>query len=434
VHYLQLGLYSLRRNPVLTLLMVMSIGMGVAASMTTWAVFRAVSGNPLPDKSSQLFVPQLDNWGPNDIVKNGQPPNAITYRDSTAWMQARIAPRQTALYPVRYALTPEHPGSEPFKVQGHAVYADFFAMFDVPFRYGGGWSHADDDAHAGAVVISRRLNDRIFAGSNSVGRTIHLGDHDFRIAGVLDAWNPQPRFYDVSNRSAFGEQPDIFVPFTRAIDLHTPTNGNNACKSNAAPGWHGWMQSECVWIAFWVQLPDVATQRRFRSFLEGYGAAQRQSGRFNWPAHAQLHDLQDWLDYTQVVPSETPVSLLVSAGFLLVCLVNAVGLMLAKFMKRAAEIGVRRALGAPRRAIYGQFLIEAVIIGVAGGVVGLLFTGLGMLAINMLFVRAIAQLAHMDVVLVALTLLTAIVATVLAAFYPAWRAAQVQPAWQLKSN
>jgi putative ABC transport system permease protein len=46
----------------------------------------------------------------------------------------------------------------------------------------------------------------------------------------------------------------------------------------------------------------------------------------------------------------------------------------------------------------------------------------------------VARLAHLDVSLVGLTLVVAIFATVAAAFYPAWRAAQVQPAWQLKSN
>ena len=87
-----------------------------------------------------------------------------------------------------------------------------------------------------------------------------------------------------------------------------------------------------------------------------------------------------------------------------------------------------------RANIYAQFLIEAAAVGVAGGLVGLLLTGLGVLSVGLLFEPEIARLAHLDLSLVAMTLLVAIVATVLAAFYPTWRAAQVQPAWQLKSN
>jgi putative ABC transport system permease protein len=57
-----------------------------------------------------------------------------------------------------------------------------------------------------------------------------------------------------------------------------------------------------------------------------------------------------------------------------------------------------------------------------------------MLGIGLVFEPQIARLAQLDISLVLMTLLLAIAATVLAAFYPTWRAAQVQPAWQLKSN
>jgi putative ABC transport system permease protein len=103
-------------------------------------------------------------------------------------------------------------------------------------------------------------------------------------------------------------------------------------------------------------------------------------------------------------------------------------------MRRAPEIGVRRALGASRGDIYRQFLAEAAMVGMAGGVLGLVFTAIGMLGLGMVFEPQIARLAHLDASLMLLTLLVAITATVVAAFYPTWRAAQVQPAWQLKSN
>jgi putative ABC transport system permease protein len=121
-------------------------------------------------------------------------------------------------------------------------------------------------------------------------------------------------------------------------------------------------------------------------------------------------------------------------GFLVICLVNTIGLLLAKFMRRAPEIGVRRALGASRGDIYRQFLAEAAMVGLAGGALGLLLTTIGMFGLDLVFEPQIARLAHLDASLVLLTLLVAITATVIAAFYPTWRAAQVQPAWQLKSN
>jgi putative ABC transport system permease protein len=114
--------------------------------------------------------------------------------------------------------------------------------------------------------------------------------------------------------------------------------------------------------------------------------------------------------------------------------VNTIGLLLAKFMRRASEIGVRRALGASRSAIYQQFLVEAGTVGLAGGLLGLPLTGLGMLYADLVFEPEIARLAELDVSLAILTMVVAIVATILAALYPIWRAAQVQPAWQLNDN
>jgi putative ABC transport system permease protein len=183
-----------------------------------------------------------------------------------------------------------------------------------------------------------------------------------------------------------------------------------------------------------VELQTATDVARYRDFLTAYADEQRRAGRFHWAPNVRLRDVANWLDYEHVVPSESRISLMVSLGFFAICLVNTIGLLLAKFMRRAPEIGVRRALGAPRRQIYGQFLIEAGTVGLAGGLLGLLLTAVGMLGVGLLFEADIARLAHLDLSLIATTLLVAIFATVLAAFYPAWRAAQVQPAWQLKSN
>ncbi|GGA08644.1 ABC transporter permease [Dyella caseinilytica] len=435
-YYLRLGLRSLRRNPILTALMVLAIGVGIAASMTTYAVFSAVSANPLPGKSSQLFVPTIDAWGPQGRIDGGDMPDALTYTDAMALMHDRKGVRQTAIYPLSYTVIPGDVSREPFHVDGYAAYADFFPMFQAPFVYGSGWDRGQDDAHAAVVVISNQLNQQLFGGANSVGRTLRLDDHDYQIVGVMADWNPRPRYYDVNNSDGFSDPPDFILPFTHAVDIHSDTDGNDLCRGTRGrdPGWDGWLRSGCAWVSLWVELPDSAAAQAYRSYLEGYAGEQNRAGRFHWPPDVALFDLTQWLQHEKVVPPETRMSLLLSLGFLLVCLVNTVGLLLAKFMRRAGEIGVRRALGASRREIWMQFLAEAAMVGVAGGVAGLLFTGVGMSSIGLVFDPDIARLAHMSMSLIGLTLLSAVLATVATAFYPTWRAAHVQPAWQLKSN
>ncbi|GLQ47679.1 ABC transporter ATP-binding protein [Dyella lipolytica] len=433
-YYLQLGVRSLKRNPVLTALMVMAIGFGVAASMITYSVFRAVSGNPIPDKSSQLFVPQIDNWGPQQNEK-GEPSGALSYIDAMAVMRAHQATRQTLLYPVMLSALPHDVNSIPVSINGYAVTGDFFSMFEVPFLYGNGWNANDDDRRAADVVLTEEFNQRMFGGANSVGREITLSGHDYRIVGVAKHWDPSPRFYAVWSDSAFQDPPDFYVLLNRMLDLKTDSSGRNSCRGNLTfTGWDEWLQSNCVWLMPWVELDTANDVARYHRFLEGYAADQQHVGRFAWPPNVRLRDVMAWLDQMNVVPPESRISMVVALCFFVICLVNTIGLLLAKFMRRAGEIGVRRALGATRREIYSQYLIEAAAVGLAGGGLGLLLTSIGMSGVGLLFNADIARLAHLDVSLVGLTLVVAILATVAAAFYPAWRAAQVQPAWQLKSN
>jgi putative ABC transport system permease protein len=427
-------LRSLKRNPALTTLMVVAIGFGVAASMITYSVFRAVSGNPIPDKSAQLFTPQIDSWGPQQNLQ-GEPPLALNYVDAMALMHAHAAKRQTLLYPVRLSLMPGGSRSLPLKAEGYAVYGDFFPMFEVPFQYGSGWDTAQDESRAPVIVLSEEFNRKLFGDADSIGREISLDGHDYRVVGVTRHWNPVPRFYALFGSSGFEEPADFYLPFTRALDLQIDTAGNNSCrKAVVMHGWDDWLRSDCVWITPWVELDNAADVARYRNFLQGYSADQQRAGRFGWAPNVRLRDVVQWMTYKHVVPPESRVSLMVSLGFFLICLVNTVGLLLAKFMRRSGEIGVRRALGASRREIYTQFLIEAGTVGLAGGLLGLLLTAVGVSGVGLLFRPEIARLAHVDVSLVALTLAVAVAATVIAAFYPSWRAAHVQPAWHLRSN
>ncbi|HEX3914751.1 MAG TPA: ABC transporter permease [Steroidobacteraceae bacterium] len=434
-YYFRLGLRSLRRNMVLTGLMIAAIGVGIGACMTALTVFRAMSGDPIPQKSSRLFAPQIDNWGPDK--HNGGAPDRLesqlSYIDVMGLMKAHAAKRQSGMLAALLSLRPADPAQKPTKVVVRAAFTDFFPMFDVPFKYGGPWSAADDEAHAAVVVLTKDMNDKLFGGSNSVGKTVRLGNEPYRVSGVLDEWRVLPRFYDLAIRP-FGDGDSIFMPFTRAIEKQTGSIGSNTCSGDVEPGWEGRLRSDCLWLQFWVELPTQADVQRYRAFLNNYAAEQQKIGRFHWPPHTQLRDVTEWLRYRDVVPSEVRILILLSFGFLLVCLMNAMGLMLAKIMGRAGDIGVRRALGASRAAIFAQCLIESAVVGLAGAILGLLLTALGLGAARALLSKDFVALAHLDWADTGIAVLLAIGATVLAGLYPTWRAAHVQPAWQLKAQ
>jgi putative ABC transport system permease protein len=438
-YYLRLALRTLRRNIVLTALIIAAVGFGIGAYMTVLTVLIAMSGDPIPDKSDVLFVPQIDIWGPNTRPKGATAqirlPAQFTYRDVTAFMQAQMAPRQAATYPVGLDVTP--PSGIPFSQGGRATGRDFFAMFEVPFKAGAAWTAKDEADRADVVVLGKTLAARLFPHSAAVGQTVSLGGRLYRVTGVLDGWSPTPRFYDVVNGNAFSAIEDFFIPFTTAIGHQMQTNGNFNCAVLPASGWTGKLSSECIWFGFWAELPDAKAVRNYRQYLINYSAEQQRLGRFHWPPLVQLSNVHQWLSLQHVIPDEVRVNSLVAGGFLLVCLVNAVGLMLARFSARAGEFGVRRALGATRADIFLQCLTETAVVGILGGITGLALTALG-LAANRASLGYLAEqvggLLRLDPQVMALTVALAVGATLCSGLYPTWRATRVQPALQLKAQ
>jgi len=77
-YYLDLALRSLKRNPVLTGLMVLAIGLGIGASMTTLTVLHVLSGDPLPGRSAHLFYPQIDPRDMTGYDPHGEPPGQVS--------------------------------------------------------------------------------------------------------------------------------------------------------------------------------------------------------------------------------------------------------------------------------------------------------------------------------------------------------------------
>lgn len=438
-YYLALALRSSARSKALTALVIVLLGVGVAACMVSYAVFRATTNDPVPSRSAHLYVPQVDNFGPSYTWQN-EPPYTLSYTDALALWRARKARRQTILYPASWQVESDHGAIPAMRMNGDAVTTDFFAMFDVPFRFGSSWTAAEDEQGATVVVISRRLNDTLFAGQSSIGQTMRLDGHIFRIVGVLDRWNPKPRFFDLGTlfNGAFDDAGDIYIPFARGIAMQKDATNYNGCPTASgvydSARWEARLNGECAWIDAWVELENPAEVTSYREFLQSYASEQQRLGRFAWPPNVRLRNLMAWLDYLDVTPRASNLSMLISASFLIIVLVNVVGLMLARFMRRAPEIGVRRALGASRVTIYWQFLVEGAVMGLVGGLAGTALTILGVWAASALFAPKIARLVHVDASLIALTVLVAVIATLVSALYPTWRAAQTQPAWQIKIN
>ena len=427
-YYLDLARRSFRRNVGLTVLMVVAIAFGVGASMTTRTVLRLLSADPIPAKSARLFYVQLE---PRKVDgSRHEPPLQMTRADAEALLRARRADHQAMMIGGTSAITPERAELRPFFVHARWTSADFFAMFDAPFVKGGAWRDDDDARAARVAVVSRRLAERVFGSTDVIGLSIRVDGTPMQIVGVLDRWRVTPHFYDLTT-GPYNETEELFAPFSTSRELKLGRDGTMNCwDQNTDPEAVG---APCEWIQFWVELGDRAKVAAYRDYLVHYSDEQRAAGRFTLPTNVRLRDVMDWLDYRQVVPKDVRLQTWLALAFLIVCLVNTVGLLLTKFLRRAAEIGVRRALGASKRSIFVQLLVEAGAIGVAGGVLGFALALLGLWAVRHQ-PAAYAALAHPDLAMLAGTFAMAVLASLLAGLLPAWRGCQVTPAIQLKSH
>lgn len=437
-YYFSLAIRSFKRNKVLTALMILAIALGIGASMTTLTVFHVLSGNPIPQKSEKLFYPRLDPASKSGYQPGQDPESQMTRFDAEALLREKRGDRQALMSAGGVAIEPDSNGMNPFVADARFTTADFFPMFEVPFAYGRAWTSEDDRARARVVVISSELNEKLFGGGNSVGKTVRLEQAAFKIIGVLKEWRPRPRFYDLT-QSRFSSDEQVFVPFWTSRALDMSTNGNMNCwgspddqEEEDKEGSLG-VNANCAWLQYWVELDSPAKVSAYRQYLNNYSDQQRAAGRYERPNNVRLDDVMQWMDAYGVVPPDVRLQGWLAFGFLFVCLVNTIGLLLAKFLRRSAEIGVRRALGATKRAIFVQYLIEAGVIGLAGGALGLCFALLGLWAVRQQPTEY-AELAHLNGTMLLTAVGLSLAASLIAGLLPAWRACQIAPAIQLKSQ
>jgi putative ABC transport system permease protein len=436
----------------LTILIIAAIGIGLGILMTVRTMAYQARQLPVGEKSYSLHLLQMDGRGVDgDTFEQWFEADATTYRDARILMNAETAARQqTFLWKTDVIVSSEDNDLLPRRSSGLVGLSNFFDMFDVPFLHGGAWSEEANFNAEPVAVISKEYNDYFFGGENSVGRRLNLGTNTVTVIGVLDDWNINRRYYDMSFDPA--RRDDIFISDSLAQELNLVRAMRMGCHGGdaelegeyASTDIQGLINSECAWVLFWAELNSKESVRDYKQDIEQHMSGQQKFGRF--PREDKTHFLTTVAEHIELVGQfrgRQAFLQIMSNLFFAVCLINAIGILLAKFTSKAKEISLRRALGAKKTTIMNQHLLEVAIIGALGGIVGLALSYFGLIAMRNIVVYAsdysfsAEQIAHafrLDWAMIGNAFLIAIGSTILVGLYPIWRVCNGKPAQQLKAQ
>lgn len=435
LYNVRIAIKSLRRNPVLTAVIIGGIALGICASTTFTTVRHMFARDPLPGKSSNLFNVRMDNWDPHKPYPTnpnnpGDPiPPQLSYRDVMALMRSNIPARQTAEYQAAMTVYPDPRVARPSNEAIRLCFSDFFTMFSVPFAYGGPWDKRADAKAEQVIVIDDATNQKLFGGINSVGKRVRIDDREFTVVGVLKPWRPFILMYDLTQNYVGPPQP-IYMPFSLTPSMQIRTTGNSDGWKSAGNTYEDFLNSDTDWVQFWVEFHSPAEAEQYHRFVDNYVLEEKKHGRFERLLHNRVTSLRDLMIEVGVISPQVTAMAAMSVLFLAICALNLTGLLLGKFLARAPEVSVRRALGATRIDVFLQHIIECELVGLVGGALGMLLS-IGAMRLIATLISATSVIA-LDGEMIASALFLSLGAGLLAGLYPAWRICSVQPAVQLK--
>ncbi|QUI61466.1 FtsX-like permease family protein [Pseudoalteromonas sp. A22] len=431
---------SIRRRPVLNLLMVMAIAIGIGIFTAAITMVYQGSQTDLPHKSDRLFLVQLDSRNlASEPVDNFNKMIDMTYIDTVNVSQIDYPKSQITFgWLTDQLVNVENKNVMPYRGFSFVTNRAFFSIMDIPFLYGSAWSQEQEISGAPVVVITKARNDLLFNGENSVGKQIRLDDKAVTIVGVIDEWHVRYRFYDRTFMKGLSD--DAYLPYRYALDANLSRNARFECWDNTSmryqsSGTEELLASECGWITVWSLLDSKDDLAEFRNVLDDYVDGQRASGRFPREGGHLLTSLDEVMAYVHNKNVDYQFYFIIGSMFMAACIFSAVGIMLANFMSKTREVCIRRALGAKRKVLIGQYISEVAVVGFIGGVLGIFisFGSLHLMKLKMFhsvgFYADIADLDllfKLDAVMVGTGIFIAIISSILVSITPILRVCQVK--------
>jgi putative ABC transport system permease protein len=398
-----IALFSLRAHKLRAGLTILGVAIGVTVVMVIGALISGFNKG-ISDMLSSLGPKTFwvgRYWGGQGDV-DPEDPDPWRRRPPVTIEEAR---RLEQLPSIAFVVVDENTLAD-IQFEGHRLSAINIRGRDAnwPMIEGGhvqpgrSFSHLEDAANSHVAVVNTKLAENLFGQRDPMARRIKIGDVPYDVIGVYD---PPPRLF------GDGDRPEAMIPHgTFVKDL---------------PYFHGWMDM------FVVPVDSVSIDRA----IDDVTIAMRTMRGLR-PGQRNNFDAVTQEVYTQAVNSFTLVArvlmIVLSLVGLLVGGIGVIAIMMISVTERTREIGVRKALGATRREILWQFLVEAATLTLVGGVIGMLVGWL----VSLVLANATPVPAYVPLGSVILALALAAVTGLLFGIYPASKAARLDPVEALR--
>jgi putative ABC transport system permease protein len=405
----RIAVESLRSNKLRTLLTMLGIIIGV------WSVVSLLS---IGNGARQTITDQIRSIGTNLLTvvpgtrqSDGPPqvnPNAQSLTLDDVDTLRRSIPEAELVAP-EYQGTAQLvavAGSQSRAAQVLGVTPEYATVRNVTIEQGQFLSDQMVRSARPVAVLGGRLAEEMFSAINPVGQNLRINGQSFQIVGVLKP------------TSAFGPyDSSVLVPLTTA---HRSLFGARAASSTSY-----------YVSAISLQIRDAdqihLAQSKVQLMLRSQHGLPIDGGNDDFIVFNQA----TLLDRFSTITTTMTVFLGAIAGIsLLVGGIGVMNIMLVSVTERTKEIGLRKAVGAKRRDILQQFLVEAVVISILGGLIGLLLGYLTATAIGIFFAEYIVPIVTPSAVMLALGFSIAV--GLFFGIYPAQRAARLNPIQALR--
>ena len=260
------------------------------------------------------------------------------------------------------------------------------------------FSQFENEQNENVCVIGAKVADDFFRFGSPLGQTIKIGAQEFRVVGIL-----QKREQFLFSGGSDDQNNVIYLPFNVARKLK-PNSDNIDLMAVAKPG----MMQEAM---------DQVTDR----------LRVRRGVTFGQPDNFGIETTESLISSFHAITGGIAIGMVViSSVGLMVGGIGVMNIMLVSVTERTREIGVRKAIGARRKDILWQFLIEAMTLTGFGGLVGLLVGWLGTLLVKLIMPSYIPLWAP------AMGFFASVGIGMVFGLWPAWKAAKLDPIESLR--